>query len=280
MAGRWLVIASCWLMVGCAKSPPHQERHARMQHGSSKIEKMDNNQEVTGDSSAALKPFVLVELFTSEGCSSCPPADKVLSRLRKTAQKKQWEVIPLSFQVDYWNYLGWRDPFSQRKFSDRQRMYAHNIVGSGVYTPQMVVNGQYQVVGSDEQGIEQLVEQERKKAPQVSWSVAYRQAKDSPDTLRFSYQLKQPQPGLQWSVMVTEDRLRSNVRKGENAGSLLEHDAVVRTMVGQRLTEKTQGEESVTIPEGVVWKHLRWVSVLQLNNGRVVGAKMGRLDQK
>src|SRR5882724_13421492 len=94
---------------------------------------------------------VLVELFTSEGCSSCPPADLLLQRLQKTQPLKGIQVISLSEHVDYWNQLGWTDPFSSSFFSERQRRYAETFRGDGVYTPQMVVDGRAQLVGSDSQ---------------------------------------------------------------------------------------------------------------------------------
>ena len=94
-------------------------------------------------------PFAVVELFTSEGCSSCPPADNLLGEIVKDAQKGQQRVYCLSFHVDYWNSLGWRDPYSDPAFSRRQREYARAFESVQVYTPQMVVNGSTGFVGSD-----------------------------------------------------------------------------------------------------------------------------------
>src|SRR5689334_14081460 len=98
---------------------------------------------------AAAQPFALVELFTSEGCSSCPPADRVLARLAAEARASGRRIFPLSFHVDYWNGLGWRDPWSTRTFTERQRNYARAL-GWRTYTPQMVINGAEHFVGSDE----------------------------------------------------------------------------------------------------------------------------------
>src|SRR5713226_4713153 len=92
---------------------------------------------------------VVVELFTSEGCSSCPPADELLSRLRQQTSAQGVEVIPLGFHVDYWNFQGWRDRFSSADYSKRQEQYAQKLHLEGPYTPQMVVDGGTQFVGND-----------------------------------------------------------------------------------------------------------------------------------
>ena len=89
-------------------------------------------------------PVAVLELFTSEGCSSCPSADKLLPQLAKLDSN----IIPLSFHVDYWNRLGWEDPFSSSEYSERQRSYAKQLNLESVYTPQLVVNGEYELVGS------------------------------------------------------------------------------------------------------------------------------------
>jgi len=95
---------------------------------------------------------VIVELFTSQGCSSCPPADRVLSALGRE-KSDGVTIIPLAFHVDYWNSIGWADPFSSSRWSARQNAYAAALHSSQVYTPQLLVNGRAQFVGSDEQRI-------------------------------------------------------------------------------------------------------------------------------
>jgi hypothetical protein len=92
---------------------------------------------------------VVVELFTSQGCSSCPAADKNLADLIEKAEAKGQLIIGLSFHVDYWNYIGWKDPYSKSDFTERQRKYASHLNSESVYTPQMIVNGEKEFVGSD-----------------------------------------------------------------------------------------------------------------------------------
>lgn len=101
--------------------------------------------------------MVVLELFTSQGCSSCPPADVVLS---KYAIQNNPNSIPLAFHIDYWNYIGWKDPFSKAQYSERQREYAQIFNQSGVYTPQLVINGKYELVGTKESEIANLVAKE------------------------------------------------------------------------------------------------------------------------
>ena len=98
---------------------------------------------------AHAEPRAVVELFTSQGCSSCPPADKIIGELAKDPS-----VIALSMPIDYWDYLGWKDTLADKRFSARQKAYSHVRGDRNLYTPQVIVNGSTQVIGSDRAGIE------------------------------------------------------------------------------------------------------------------------------
>jgi hypothetical protein len=116
----------------------------------------------TAESSSTAAP-VLLELFTSEGCSSCPPADRLLETLDRTHLIAGAEVIVLSEHVDYWDRLGWKDPFSSPQYSARQYEYSRKFHLDGVYTPQLVVDGKVQLVGSDRSGPIAAIERARRE---------------------------------------------------------------------------------------------------------------------
>lgn len=175
---------------------------------------------------------VIVELFTSEGCSSCPPADALLARLAKTQPVEGAEIIPLKLHVDYWNRLGWTDPFSSAAYSQRQARYAETFDNGSVYTPQMVVDGREEFVGSQHaRALSAIATAAR--APKAV--VELRAEAGANGALAISVHLPALSgrtPGEMADVMlaVTEDDLRSDVKRGENAGRSFEHVAVVRAL--------------------------------------------------
>jgi hypothetical protein len=162
---------------------------------------------------------VVLELFTSQGCSACPPADTVLARLARNSG-----VIALSFHVSYWDYLGWRDPFALAVSMQRQRGYARAMKERSVYTPQLVVQGAAHTVGHDHATIERLIAQ----APPAA-AIAVALAANAPPTLAVTIPaLALPQGGAQlWLVAFTRTE-RRQVLDGENAGLVLHHTNVVR----------------------------------------------------
>lgn len=170
---------------------------------------------------------VVVELFTSEGCSSCPPADRLLTELLDQQPVKNALIIGLSEHVDYWDHLGWKDPFSNHQFTERQSAYASAGGTADVYTPQMVVDGRESFVGSDR--AKALAAIARSAAsPKVPVSVTW--TSTSPHVLKVGVTGATPGMGAVL-LAVVEDELRTSVRAGENAGGLLRHSAVTRRLI-------------------------------------------------
>ena len=227
---------------------------------------------------------VAVELFTSEGCSSCPPADALLARLVKEQPVPGVEIIALGEHVDYWNRLGWRDVYSSAAFSARQGDYARSIGAESVYTPQMVVDGRVEFVGSDERRAREAIATAA-QTPKLSIQLTRLENKPAEELDKVHLQIRierLPAPGVakdaEILLAVTEDELESNVTSGENAGRLIRHAAVVRKLqsVGKlhgRPNEDFVAEPVVTIPEE--WKRQNShvvILVQEKRSRRVLGA--------
>lgn len=166
----------------------------------------------------------VVELYTSEGCSSCPPADRWLSRLVETPAE-QLQVLALSFHVDYWNYLGWKDRFSSADYTSRQRQLGANNQQHTIYTPEFFVNGR-EARGSG--NILDKIEQANAATPPLALEL--RVSRDQTALLLELEALEDIDGPLHHRYLVYENNLSSDVRRGENAGKKLHHQRVVRYM--------------------------------------------------
>ncbi|HYU34591.1 MAG TPA: DUF1223 domain-containing protein [Thermoanaerobaculia bacterium] len=174
---------------------------------------------------------IVLELFTSQGCSSCPPADRLLTRLSQDSALAG-RVIPLSFHVDYWDYIGWQDPFDSPRWSERQRAYAQAFRSNRIYTPQLVINGKTECVGSQELVVRQQI------ASALAAPPAGRVTLDaSPDgagdrlRVRVGAEMQAAAGGdLDLWVAVWETGLATRVGAGENASKTLRNDYVVRRL--------------------------------------------------
>ncbi len=168
--------------------------------------------------------IALVELFTSEGCSSCPPADVLLSQIDAEAREQDQPIYVLAWHVDYWDRLGWVDPWANPDFSERQRAYGEQL-DCNAYTPQMVVNGKAQVLGSDSGAAR--TEIRRALAAPAETGVELHGLRF--DGQRVSATLAAPAPaGTLVQAALVERNLVSSVARGENEGLTLNHDGVVR----------------------------------------------------
>ena len=210
---------------------------------------------------------VLVELFTSEGCSSCPPADRLLGQLQQQHTIDNAELILLGEHVDYWNNLGWKDRFSSSDFTERQRQYAESLGLTSAYTPQVVVDGHIDVLGNDQHSLERAI-QRAASAPKTA-QVALQWA--SPDVLNISVNNAKNGRIL---LAVTEDDLTTQVKGGENGGHTLRHSAVVREL--RVLGKVTNGSYSNAVKMN--WQpdwnraNSRAIVFVQLTSGQVLGA--------
>lgn len=216
---------------------------------------------------AADKQTVLVELFTSEGCSSCPPADKVLSALDKNQPFPEADIVTLSLHVDYWDSPGWKDEFSSVIFSKRQDIYSAQFRGEN-YTPQMVVDGQTAFVGSDINKARKAV-LEATKAPKAKIELVQNQ-----DNLKIKITDAPAHENATIFLAIAEDDLSSSVRGGENFGRKLAHTSVVRELksLGVLTAEQASLEMETAIQLQPNWKkeNLSLVVFLQENQKRKI----------
>ena len=197
--------------------------------------------------SAAAQKAVLVELFTSEGCSSCPPADALLRLVNGSQTNKGQLIVGISEHVTYWNSLGWSDPFSSSAYTERQNAYSARFQLEGPYTPQMVINGAEQIVGSDRAGLLRAVEKEDAESPRISLRIVSLSVAGSTLTVNFSTSGDLPAQGADLVAVLADDADQSSVLRGENSGRTLAHVAVARSITTIARV-KAAGERTAQIP--------------------------------
>lgn len=189
---------------------------------------------------ATTSPPVVVELFTSQGCSSCPPADAFLGDLAGRD-----DVLALSFHVDYWDYIGWKDPFADGRHGDRQRRYAKNFDLRYVYTPQMVIQGAFQVTGSDRRAVEKAIIT-AKDLPKVAVTLSRMEQGDIAAQIRGT---ETQERAKIWAIIFDKSH-STEIKRGENRGKTLTYSHVVRDMVD--LGDWTGMAQNITITKGII----------------------------
>ena len=195
---------------------------------------------------------VVVELFTSQGCSSCPPADALISQLAR----QPGQVIPLAFHVDYWDHLGWRDPFSSRLWTQRQMMYVRSFHLDSAYTPQMVVNGSRQFVGSNASVMKAAVDEASRRKPVGNVAVEVTRHDSKIDA---TVRAEAPQSS-DVVLVVFENNVATRIERGENEGRRATDDAIVR-----RIMRVGQGSltQTVSVDTDPSWKRVGVVVFVQ-----------------
>ncbi len=188
---------------------------------------------------------VVIELFTSQGCSSCPAADKNLAEIIENAEKNGQQVYGLSFHVDYWNYIGWKDPYSKAEFTERQKKYASINNFESIYTPQMIVNGEIEFVGSDKRTSSNEVD----KALQgkMQFQISFKEVKKLSQKFLISYSVNKNPKEETINVALVEKNVGNEVTSGENSGRKLTHRNVVRSFT--TLPAQKEGVIEIDIPK-------------------------------
>jgi hypothetical protein len=222
------------------------------------------------------EPFALVELFTSEGCSSCPPADALLNEMAAPGPASR-RLVCVAYHVDYWDYLGWKDPFASGAYAERQRQYAKLLKDERVYTPQVVVNGKAGFVGSDRRRMTEAIDTAMAAAPTAQLIATVEKTLEAGETATVLVRLtgisefKLP-ADVRVLAAITEDGLASKVTRGENEGRELKHDAVCRGLVEGRLDAAGAATLRVSVPASVKPERARMAVWAQAADGRVLGA--------
>ena len=210
--------------------------------------------------------FVLMELFTSQGCSSCPPADAILEMYAKKNDKR---IIPLAFHVDYWNRLGWVDSLSKSDYSDRQRDYAEKLNAQS-YTPQLIINGQTQLVGSDRSEIASIVNKFLNE--KASFKINIDDIKLLNGNVEVSYHTEGSIEGMNINAALVQKSVITQIWGGENRGIKLNNFNVVRDFKTDRL-RKPAGNFELNFPKGSSYDNYMMVLFVQdKNNGTIKGA--------
>ena len=240
----------------------------------------------TGSETGSVRVPVIVELFTSEGCSSCPPADALLAKLEGQQPFAGAEIIGLEEHVDYWDQLGWRDPFSSANWTARQYAYAGFFRNGSAYTPQMVVDGHEEFVGSRSGKARQAIELAAvEKKVKVDLS-AISLVQDKNLTFKVSVEnLSGSTDTREVMLAITETGLHSAVTRGENAGEDLHHASVLRELKTIGAMEKNaerpfSAQPVVKLDSGWKRENLRVVIFVQEKKGkRILGAAAMRIVQ-
>lgn len=214
------------------------------------------------------KGFAVVELFTSEGCSSCPPADAVVAKIQKESNDKP--VYILAYHVDYWNRLGWKDVFSEAAYSHRQSQYSAWLHLNGVYTPQIVVNGKTEFVGSEEGTLRNAIKTNLQI--QATVQIALSDVKVDGGKVSLHYQAEGNTHKTVLLVAIVQKQAQTKVERGENAGHTLSHVQIVRSLQSINLNSST-GYETIALPKGVDPKGTELIAFLQNTvTGTISGA--------
>lgn len=219
--------------------------------------------------------FVFVQLFTSQGCSSCPPADKLLDKI--TEDNKDENIYTLSYHVDYWNRLGWKDPFSSKTFSDKQYEYSQQFGSSTVYTPQAVINGQIHFTGSSSDKMDKALKYYLKSDSPININITNITSSDTKITANFNSE-ELPKNAYLVVALVVDSR-NTSVKRGENVGKIIKNNNIVATEKAASPGKKN-GSLALEIPEWIELKdNLSLVAYIQNEDLKILGASKKKIER-
>jgi len=188
----------------------------------------------------------VLELFTSQGCSSCPLADELLGNVKDRVEDNS--IIALSYHVDYWNYIGWKDPFSSKANTQKQRAYGEKFFSNRIYTPQLVVNGKEHFVGSNAKTLDNKLKAYKKQL--ATNKVSLSNVKTDDNTISFNYEVEGDIDNKSIRFVLVIDERITQVKRGENRNRTIKNENIVVTETLKKI-KSTSGASSLTIPSVV-----------------------------
>ncbi|WP_369013017.1 DUF1223 domain-containing protein [Flavobacterium anhuiense] len=214
------------------------------------------------------KGFALLELYTSEGCSSCPPADELLGKIQNEYKDKN--VYVLAYHVDYWDKQGWKDIFSNADFTKRQYDYAQFMGKEPIYTPQVIINGKTDYIGSQETSLRNGIKLALSKPAAVDLSL---ETKQQNDKLSLNYSINGTFKNSHLLIAVVQKSAKSNVKRGENAHRVLSHYQIVQRL--QTIDLKVaKGNLTITLPKNFNTQDFEIIGFVQdIKSGAILGVK-------
>lgn len=218
------------------------------------------------------KGFALLELYTSEGCSSCPPADELLGKIENEYQDKN--VYVLAYHVDYWDKQGWKDVFSNPAYTQRQYDYARFMGKEPIYTPQVIINGKADCIGSQETSLRNGIKSALSKPAAVNLTL---DAKQQNNTLAINYNLDGVFKNSRLLVAIVRKSAKSNVKRGENAHRILSHFQIVQRLQTIDL-KSAKGNTVIALPKNFNLQDFEIIGFVQnSNNGIILDAEKANL---
>jgi hypothetical protein len=216
----------------------------------------------------AKKGFAVLELFTSEGCSSCPPADDLMGKIQN--EYKDRPVYVLSYHVDYWDNLGWKDIFSNADYTKRQYDYGKWLKKEPIYTPQLIINGKADYIGSQETVVRGGITKALSKPTEVNLDFS---ARKEGEGVVVNYKVNGNSKNTRLVLALVQKSVKNKVKRGENEGKLLSHYQVVRNLIFQKSAIDEKGNVHVSFPKNFDSQNGEIIGFIQDNTtGAILGA--------